>query len=403
MERLRLFSSPNAMAEEGSTLITHTLFDEYFSQAAVSSRTSSNVFSALVPPLSAEEYADAIKSTRAASGTVQSSICSHSFRNRVVPRFLRELDEDFNLLFYGFGSKRTFLNQLGRECSKAGHVVVVNGFHPHVSVKDLLNSVDNVPGLSTLPPAAAGIEHQARRIGQFFNKESSNRRLYLVIHNIDAAPLRTPKARSCLSLLALSPGIHLMASVDSINAPLLWSSTEMSTRKSASPTTEGETRRGFAWLMHDLTTLLPYDVELSFVDRTSLPGTHGKSRKRQGDTHEGVPMTETAAAHILASVTQRARKLFVMMATRQLESMEEAGDTGAGDLQQFAIGYDMLFTVARDDFIGTNDTALRSLLGEFRDHGLVLGAPNSAGGENLWIPLRKERLSSVLRSLQTEQ
>jgi origin recognition complex subunit 2 len=112
---------------------------------------------------------------------------------------------------------------------------------------------------------------------------------------------------------------------------------------------------------------------------------------------------QTAAAHILASVTQKAKKLFILMGTRQLESVEEAGDLGLGDLQNVSIGYDMLFNIARNDFIVTNDTALRSLLGEFRDHGLVMAAHSSSGsGEALWIPLRKERLSDILQSLREQ-
>ena len=65
----------------------------------------------------------------------------------------------------------------------------------------------------------------------------------------------------------------------------------------------------------------------------------------------------------------------------------------------------MLFSAARDNFIATNDTAMHSLLGEFRDHGLVLSAAQGGpgNGEVLWIPLRKERLLKILKSLDTEQ
>ena len=95
------------------------------------------------------------------------------------------------------------------------------------------------------------------------------------------------------------------------------------------------------------------------------------------------------------------------MATRQLKSIEDAAGGGAdgsgsntksnvaagtSDLQQHGMGYDALFTAARDNFIATNDTALRALLGEFRDHGLVIGT-----GDTLWIPVRKERLSNILQ------
>jgi len=132
----------------------------------------------------------------------------------------------------------------------------------------------------------------------------------------------------------------------------------------------------------------------------------------------GGRMTETAAKHVLAAVTQRARKLFVLMGRRQLETLADAGSdsSGAGagagavvvdpttpaEASEVAIGYDMLFNLARDHFVATNDTALRALLGEFRDHGLIVTAGTGAlgSGETLWIPLRKERLTKLLDGLE---
>jgi len=116
-------------------------------------------------------------------------------------------------------------------------------------------------------------------------------------------------------------------------------------------------------------------------------------------------MTETAAQHILASVTQKARRLFMLLGAKQLENMEVALDVAGANLQQYSLPYDVLFSVARDNFVATNDTAMQSLLGEFRDHGLVLSAVlgSSGNGELLWIPLRRERLMKILKSLNPEQ
>jgi origin recognition complex subunit 2 len=123
-------------------------------------------------------------------------------------------------------------------------------------------------------------------------------------------------------------------------------------------------------------------------------------------------MTETAAKHVLAAVTQRARKLFVLMGRRQLEALADAGSNGGGAVtvdpttpaaaSEVAIGYDMLFNLARDHFVATNDTALRALLGEFKDHGLIVtvGTGTMGSGETLWIPLRKERLTKLLDGLE---
>ena len=121
-------------------------------------------------------------------------------------------------------------------------------------------------------------------------------------------------------------------------------------------------------------------------------------------------MTETAARHVLVAVTQRARTLFMLMGRRQLDAL--ADNAGGGIVEpttpagavEVAVPYDTLFNLARDNFVATNDTALRALLGEFRDHGLVVavGTGVMGSGEMLWIPLRKERLTKLLDGL-TEQ
>ncbi|KAI0250803.1 origin recognition complex, subunit 2 [Lactifluus subvellereus] len=166
------------------------------------------------------------------------------------------------------------------------------------------------------------------------------------------------------------------------------------------------------WLWHDLTTLAPYDAELAGSDPASLRAGSSSTSTRAAVTTEGggggMMMTETAARHVLAAVTQRARKLFVLMGRRQLAALADAGNvdptTSAEAGEAAAIAYDMLFNLARDHFVATNDTALRALLGEFRDHALVVTVGTGAMGlgEMLWIPLRKERLTKLLDGLQQD-
>jgi len=269
------------------------------------------------------------------------------------------------------------------------------------------------------------------------NEKTESRRLVLVVHNIDAPALRTPKARSLLRALAALSGVQLAASVDHINAPLQWTSTELLAGR---------------WLWHDLTTLAPYDVELAPADPASLRGgpaaattagagagagaatgvrgsglgifagaggagaPSGVGGSGGGGAAGGQTMTETAARHVLAAVTQRARKLFILIGRRQLDALAATSGSGNGggggvmvpttpaEAGQVAIAYDMLFNLARDHFVATNDTALRALLGEFKDHGLVVtvGTGAMGSGEMLWIPLRRERLTKLLDRLEQE-
>lgn len=389
-------------------------FDSYFLHQGRVPKTSPAVFSSQVEPLSAEEFADAIKSasekydlTYPASSAIQESL-AHQF-----PRFLLELEQGFNLLFYGYGSKRALLNRFAIEvCSKRGHIMVLNGCQPKASIKDLLNAIEAIPVVQKFAESTAAVtgnsnESQLARIRACFSS-SDIKPLFLLIHNIDSPNFRSPKVKSQLAALASHKRIHLIASIDHVNAPLLWTSTECSTRKRESADEEFLSYHvpGFSWLWHDLTTIAPYDFELAHVDRSSYAGASATTRVGRGGL-AGIAagstiVSESAAQHILASVTQKAKKMFKLMATKQLAAMEEDVEGKVqDDFERYGISYDTLFTSVRDNFIATNDTAMRTLLGEFRDHNFIIGA-GTGGAEILWIPMRRERLNKVVRELDVE-
>lgn len=387
-------------------------FDSYFLHQGRLAKTSPAVFSSQVEPLSAEEYADAIKSasekyhlTYPASPAIQESLV-HQFR-----RFLLELEEGFNLLFYGYGSKRALLNRFATEvCSKRGHVVVLNGCQPKASIKDLLTAIEAIPVVqefveSTDVATGNSNESQLARIRACFSSPDL-KPLFLLIHNIDSPNLRSPKLKSQLATLASHTRIHLIASIDHVNAPLLWSSTECSTRKRENADESLSYHApGFSWLWHDLTTMASYDFELAHADRSSYAGASMSTRPGRGGpaglTAGNTIMSEAAAQHVLAAVTQKAKKLFKLMATKQLAAMDEDSEGTQDDFERYGISYDTLFTNARDNFIATNDTAMRALLGEFRDHNLILGT-GTGGAEILWIAMRRERLNKIVKSLDAE-
>ncbi|OBZ75590.1 Origin recognition complex subunit 2 [Grifola frondosa] len=384
---------------------TQTAFDSYFLQASKPSRTSSNVFSSIVPPLSPEEFTAAISRQRSDHVLWQDP----EVRNALFSRYLFELQEGFNLLFYGCGSKRDVLNAFARLIStRKAHVVVANGFQPSFAFKDLLNAIEQIPGVEASFITSTSIEAQTQRMYDFFAdvQDDPAPELYIVVHNIEGPAFRATKAKSCLSLLALNPHVHLIASIDHIAAPLRWTLTDLFSRKSDGTQAEhGQVpRRGFAWLWHDLTTLAPYDFELAYSDPNSLscaPAIRGARSGRDGTgTSTPGPMAETAARHVLASVTQKAQKLFALLGAKQLELMSE--DASAGGAASGAFDYARLFNAARDGFIATNDTSLRSLLSEFRDHGLVVSTV-AAGAEALWIPLRKEALAKIVHDLRVQE
>ncbi|KAI0801734.1 origin recognition complex, subunit 2 [Irpex lacteus] len=391
----------------------NTAFDAYFALNHKPSRTSNNVFSNLLTPLTAQEYSSAIASSKTAK-SLQVPWLENNSRNKLFPRLLFELDQGFNLLFYGVGSKRAVLNALATRLNEEDcDVLVANAFNPSFTIKDLLISIENIPGMQDFSlPSVSNVDGQAKRIIKYFNSPETDGDLYLVIHNIDAPSLRNTKAKSALAVLASHPRIHILASVDNIAFANLWTISDVFGRKfdqsSRTSTSTYMASPGYGWLFHDLTTLAPYDFETTYADRSSISGASQatKSSRAQKDVagvSSSTIMTEDAARHILLSVTQKAKKLFVLLGTKQLEAM---GNLNASkvDPKLLAFDYSMLFKIARDDFVATNDTALRALMGEFKDHGLVVSITQiTTGAEAVWIPLRKEALLKVVDDLKKEQ
>ena len=107
--------------------------------------------------------------------------------------------------------------------------MVVNGFFPALNIKQILNTVsdlikeDDDDTQETYPNLSDHCDAIVQTLAR------TQETLYLAVHNIDGLALRADKAQSALAqLAAASPSVRLVASIDHINAPLLWSSDKMS-------------------------------------------------------------------------------------------------------------------------------------------------------------------------------
>ncbi|EUC63208.1 origin recognition complex subunit 2, partial [Rhizoctonia solani AG-3 Rhs1AP] len=369
-------------------------FDLYFHHHAKSARSSDTLFSLSSHPLTLPLPTPPIK-----HATERARLASES--RALFPHWLDELLEGFNLLFYGVGSKRALLNELASEyLSAEGHVVVVNGYLPTVGPADILSSLEQIPGVLDADLVGSGAEARAHRIAS-----STDETIFLVVHNIDAGQLRTARAQRVLSILASAEHVHLVGTVDHVNSALLFPRDQALGRKAhlgvLGSDQAADGTRGFkswAWLWHDLTTFEPYTAELASRDLTVPPSTTTASATA-APTLTAAEVTPSAAQHVFASVTTKAQKVFFMLGQRQLRSLDEEGvvRTPASGMQKYAVPYDVLLGEARDEFVAANDAALRGLLGEFRDHGMVVsGEAETGGGEALWIPASQDVLKTIL-------
>lgn len=160
--------------------------------------------------------------------------------------------------------------------------------------------------------------------------------------------------------------------------------------------------QSWTWLWHDLTTFAPYDAELAHKDLTLPPNISSASTNTAATTTAstvGGEVTESAAQHVFASVTAKSQKVFSLLGTRQLRAIEDEGvvRVSAEGMTKYGVQYDALLAAARDEFVAANDAALRGLLAEFRDHGMVLAKEaEGEAREVLWIPASQDVLKTIL-------
>lgn len=407
--------------------VTQSAVDAYFQQVSIPARTSSNIFTSLLPTLASREYEELLESSPAVSKHKEELESLQESHAAMFSTYMMELTAGFNLLFYGYGSKRRTLNRFAREtCSLRGDVVVLNGFKPGIGIKELLDRVDALlandmdeSGSSLTATGLSAWDARAQRIYKVYSRPG-HPDLFLVLHNMDSPALRSSRAKSVLSLLASHPKIHLLGSVDHINAPLIWTKSEAMGRGHIDEpsTIDIPAGRNFTWLWHDLTTFEHYDFELraqaaaGVRDLTSVT-VSAKTGKLAGALLAGGgpaanagPLTEEGARQVLTSVTERSRKLFALIAMRQLETADaaDAQNVTASQMSEYAASYEWMVKAAREAFIATSEQALRGLLQEFKDHGMVvIGAGPAGAGDIIWVPLAKNILQRISETPTTEE
>lgn len=255
------------------------------------------------------------------------------------PQWAFELEEGFGICLYGFGSKRSLMLRFAKELhtrgfgSKSNKIVIVNGYAPTTTMREILSTVAlAVDPARRIPTASPTV--MLRAILSHLSSTSAT--LTLFINSIDAVALRKPGHQSILAQLASHPRVHLVCSADTPDFSLLW---------------DVGLRSAFNFAFHDATTFAPFRVELDVVDDVhELLGR--KSRRVNG--REGV-------AFVLRSLPENAKNLFQLIVGEVLIAMEEESGAGEGDV---GVEYRMIYNKAVEEFICSSEMAFRTLLKE---------------------------------------
>lgn len=158
----------------------------------------------------------------------------------------------FSVLFYGYGSKFELLKMLVRECSAGYPALVIDALSPRVNYRSILmNTLGVVRDCKPSNFSSMNDDELLKSI----TEEAKHQRIFVMVSNIDGPSLRSLEQQRALSEFSRIPRLHFGASIDHVNAPLIW---------------DLQTKDKFAWLWHHVPTFKPYIREASLSSLPSL-------------------------------------------------------------------------------------------------------------------------------------
>ncbi|XP_066504196.1 origin recognition complex subunit 2 [Hoplias malabaricus] len=277
-------------------------------------------------------------------------------------KWMLQLQLGFNILLYGLGSKKFLLEKFRTTMLSDSVHLVVNGFFPSITLKSILNAItgEMLEHDGTFRTPMDQIDFIVKTLEQ-----DPDNHIYLIIHNIDGPMLRGEKNQQALGQLAAIPNLHLLASIDHINGPLVWDHAKMSL---------------FNWLWYETTSFLPYTEETSYENSLLVQQTGA--------------LALSSLTHVLRSLTPNARGIFRLLAEFQLENKDNPSYTG--------LSFQDFYQRCREAFLVNSDITLRTQLTEFRDHKLIRTKKGADGVEYLLIPVDAGTLADFLEKEDVE-
>ncbi|XP_022166769.1 origin recognition complex subunit 2 isoform X2 [Myzus persicae] len=309
--------------------------DEYFlSKSAKSvkkSKTSDNTLKLLKNPVLDKEQVDQLSG----KSYIKHDKMLKSMYIDIVSKFpywMSLLKEGFNLLLYGFGSKRQIINDFRMSVLAEESVLVINGFFPGLTMKEILESITiDLLDLESCP----GSSELVIQLIEEKQKLKNSEHIYILINNLDGVELQNYKAQHILSRICSLKKVHLIASMDRVNSALMFDNTKLGDYN-------------FIWM--DCTNFLPYTVETNFIQSLMV--------KNIGTQH-----SLSGLNNVFKSLTSNAKSILLLLIKNRIENKN--------DKKYGGVPFSTLYRWCRQRFLASTDLALRSQLTEFVDHELV--------------------------------
>ena len=238
------------------------------------------------------EWDDSIDETAVNYLESESAASDIRTRNRQsFPEWFLLLHEKFNVILYGFGSKRNLLNNFSSTFLKDEHYLMINGYFPALTAKDVAHNLKEA--LEAESSDTDAILQAVDELDDTF---------YLVIHSIDVLfSTNSSKIKTLiLDVVIRSQGsIRLIATADHVNCGLLFNSAE-------------KAKMDLIWI--HIPTFNPYTIERGYA---------GSGDAAAGDSEP----TLSSVIHVYESLTPNAQKIFLQIldyyADQKKRSLEE--------------------------------------------------------------------------------
>eukprot|EP00210_Caulerpa_lentillifera_P004729 g4513.t1 len=228
--------------------------------------------------------------------------------------------------------------------------------------------------------------------------QDSKRKLYLLIHNIDASGIRKKQDQSLLAKLATCSNIVFIASTENVNSCRLW---------------DFKIHDDFNWAMFAVHTCQNYLQESKHRPLALNP----KSGECQCDSmdlndcllgnkkEDGDPVK--AALLVLRSLVQNAQQIFILLANHKLSVLNACKTPAKGKTvdknQSTGLTFDGLYKQCKEKFLASNPSTVRNHLKEFITHDLIQLQKNDLGTEEYTVSLDKTILKTVIVELTTNK
>lgn len=387
-EHIKLMEVPKIEADNDDLLVKesalknqvmyHDGYEAYFEQNHRKFRASKSSMTQ-APDISYEEFNRYNKVLDLlCSGPILSLNQLYRFQ---FSQWLFELKENFNLMFYGIGSKRNLLTEFLRDFvlpyDTKAKCIVINGYNTEFTLRILLREIWRICFRKSMPTArelreACNIAHL-----EFMKPRNRNKKLYILMNNIDGQSMRNTDLQSMLSEIARIEQISFICSIDNLVTPVLWDASVLS-------------NYNFIW--HSISTFRSYTTEVSFQDPLKI----GKTDELVGSR---------GAKYVLNSLTGNAKSLYKNLILQQLEQIDlmigddpklidNRGST-KGSIK-CCIPLRDFYDLCVGEFIISNDISFRTILGEFVEHKMCTLTRDTSGMEVLYIAFTVDELEKLL-------